>query len=61
MSDRDECDERDELYVVDVDALLDLAADMRRDAELGFIVWGKERLAKAAYEIEGAVGIEAMG
>ena len=55
MSDRDE---RDDLYVVDVDALLDLAADMRRDAELGFVVWGSARLAGAADEIEAAVGWE---
>ncbi len=55
MSDRGE---RDDLYVVDVDALLDLAADMRRDAELGFVVWGSARLAGAADEIEAAVGWE---
>ena len=52
MSDRDE---RDDLYVVDVDALLDLAADMRRDAELGFVVWGAGRLAGAADEIEASI------
>ncbi len=50
----------DELYVVDVDALLAIAADMRRDAELGFVCWGAGRLAGAADEIEAAVGIEAM-
>lgn len=48
----------EELYVVDVDALLDLVADMRRDAELGFVVWGSERLAGAADEIEAALGGE---
>lgn len=52
MSDRGE---RDDLYVVDVDALLDLAADMRRDAELGFVVWGSERLSGAADEIEASI------
>lgn len=56
MSDRGE---RDDLYVVDVDALLDLAADMRRDAELGFVVWGSARLAGAAGEIEAAIEREA--
>lgn len=53
-----ETKETDELYVVDVDALLDLAADMRRDAELGFVVWGSARLAGAADVIEAAVGKE---
>lgn len=45
----------EELYVVDVDALLKIASDMRRDAELGFVVWGSERLAGAADEIEASV------
>lgn len=45
----------EELYVVDVDALLRIASDMRRDAELGFVVWGSERLAGAADEIEASV------
>ena len=53
--------DRDEPYVVDVDALLDLAADMRRDAELGFVVWGAGRLAGAADEIEAAVMAEEEG
>lgn len=51
--------ETDELYSVDVDALLGLAADMRRDAELGFVVWGAGRLAGAADEIEAAIEREA--
>lgn len=51
--------DKDEIYVVDVDALLDLAAGMRRDAELGFVCWGAGRLAGAAEEIEAAVGSEA--
>lgn len=50
----------EELYVVDVDALLRIASDMRRDAELGF-VWGSERLAGAADEIEAAVMAEGEG
>ena len=54
-------DDRDELYVVDVDALLGLAAEMRRDAELGFVVWGSERLAGAADAIEATVAIEEEG
>ena len=55
MSDRDG---HDEPRAVDVDALVRLAADMRRDAELGFVVWGAGRLAGAADEIEAALGGE---
>ena len=51
-------DETDELYSVDVDALLDLAAEMRRDGELGFVCWGSARLVAAAETIEAALSEE---
>lgn len=40
---------------VDVGALLGLASQMRRDAELGFVVWGSGRLLGSAEVIEEAV------
>ena len=48
-----------ELYSVDVDALLDLAAEMRRDGRLGFVCWGSARLVAAAETIEAALSEEA--
>lgn len=51
-------DETDELYSVDVDALLDLAAELRRDGELGFVCWGSARLVAAAETIEAALSEE---
>lgn len=50
--------ETDELYSVDVDALLDLAAEMRRDGRLGFVCWASERLVAAAETIEAALSEE---
>lgn len=49
----------DELYSVDVDALLDLAAEMRRDGALGFVCWDSARLTAAAEAIEAALTEEA--
>lgn len=44
-----------DVTAADVRALLGLASQMRRDAALGFVVWGSGRLLGAAETIERAV------